>query len=205
VLNSQPWRLVLRHDHLELHADRTRWVPGVDPGGRLLVQAVGAALLNARVAIAAQGWAVRVDRLTHQARASQQHDPVVLASVRYWTRRPAGTGEGGSVVPPARTGGAPPRVVVLATHHDDLLARLRSGEAGQRVLLEVATTGGTASPVRPVLELDAPRAQLRTALTWDTWPQSLVQITRGQDSTTGVAARRRRRSDVVSGSTRAGR
>ncbi|WP_336033143.1 Acg family FMN-binding oxidoreductase [Geodermatophilus sp. FMUSA9-8] len=63
VHNTQPWRIVLHTDRLELFADRARQLPVLDPLGRALTLSVGAALFNARVALAAAGVAVRVDRL----------------------------------------------------------------------------------------------------------------------------------------------
>ncbi|SEO84296.1 Acg family FMN-binding oxidoreductase [Trujillonella endophytica] len=76
IHNTQPWRLVLRGDRLELHADRTRQLLTLDPVGRALAQSVGAALFNARVSLAASGWAVEVDRLPDPA------DPDLLGVVR---------------------------------------------------------------------------------------------------------------------------
>jgi nitroreductase len=60
--NSQPWQFVVHADRLEIRADRRRHLPGIDPLGRGLAQSVGAALFNARVALAARGRAVEVER-----------------------------------------------------------------------------------------------------------------------------------------------
>jgi nitroreductase len=60
--NSQPWRFTVHADRLDVRADRTRHLTSIDPSGRELVQSVGAALFNARVALAARGWAVDVQR-----------------------------------------------------------------------------------------------------------------------------------------------
>ena len=51
IYNSQPWRLRVQQDTIELYADRERQLPVVDPNGRELAISVGAALLNLRVAI----------------------------------------------------------------------------------------------------------------------------------------------------------
>src|SRR3954452_15518611 len=62
VHGSQPWTIALHGDRLELRADRSRQLMAVDPSGRELVQSLGAALFNVRVALAAREWAVRTDR-----------------------------------------------------------------------------------------------------------------------------------------------
>lgn len=61
VSNSQPWRLVLGGGALELWADRGRQLPS-DTDGRHLLISCGCALLNARAAVAADGYAVIVNR-----------------------------------------------------------------------------------------------------------------------------------------------
>lgn len=76
VHNTQPWEIVLHADRMELRADRTRQLAALDPTGRELVQSVGAALFNARVSLAGQGWAARVDRVP------RSEDPDLLAVVR---------------------------------------------------------------------------------------------------------------------------
>jgi hypothetical protein len=76
VYDTQPWRFELEPDRLVIRADRTRQLTTVDPIGRELVQSVGAALFNARVALAARGWRAETDRLP------VEDDPDVLAVVR---------------------------------------------------------------------------------------------------------------------------
>ena len=76
VHDTEPWRFELSPDRLVIRADRTRQLTTLDPMGRELVQSVGAALFNARVALAARGWAAEIDRLP------VQDDPDVLAVVR---------------------------------------------------------------------------------------------------------------------------
>ncbi|WP_048709146.1 Acg family FMN-binding oxidoreductase [Microvirga massiliensis] len=46
VLNTQPWKFVVRDGAVELHADRGRRLPIVDPDGRELLLSCGAALFN---------------------------------------------------------------------------------------------------------------------------------------------------------------
>jgi nitroreductase len=304
LYNSQPWQFVVHPDRLEVRADRTRHLPGIDPVGRELVQSVGAALFNARVALAACGWAVEVSRLpnpedpdlmavvrlldgpadtelaelelqiarrrtnrrtfdattpteeelrrfaaaataedarlvpvlteeqhrliarlTQLADQAQHANPAYRAELRRWTNRPGGEGDGiiSAVIPhvdgtahddipmrdfdtrgdgrlPASTGhGTEHTLVVLATYADDPLAWLRSGEALQRILLEIARAGWQASPITQIVEVTRARLELRTSLTRDSWPQSMVRIGHAQ-ATTGTP--RRTREDVVRNSTR---
>lgn len=63
VHNTQPWRFVVRKDGtLEVHADRRRQLHVLDPRGRQMRLSIGCAVFNARVALAAAGMAVSVDR-----------------------------------------------------------------------------------------------------------------------------------------------
>ena len=75
VHNTQPWRLVLGPDRLEVHADWSRWLPVLDGRGRQLLLSCGCALLNARCSLAAAGVPVRVDRFPDPLR------PLLLASI----------------------------------------------------------------------------------------------------------------------------
>lgn len=63
IHNTQPWRWLVHDDNLDLYADRSRALPLTDPDGRLLTISCGAALHHAVVALAAGGWAARVDLL----------------------------------------------------------------------------------------------------------------------------------------------
>ncbi|WP_157943980.1 Acg family FMN-binding oxidoreductase [Blastococcus atacamensis] len=82
VHDTQPWRLVLHADRLELHADRTRQLLTLDPVGRALAESVGAALFNARVALAAAGWAAAAEPVP------DPEDPDLLAILRPVEGRP---------------------------------------------------------------------------------------------------------------------
>src|SRR3954454_16150856 len=55
VHNTQTWRIEWQPDRLVRRADRSRQLAALDPLGRELVLSVGAALFNARVALAARG------------------------------------------------------------------------------------------------------------------------------------------------------
>ena len=304
VHNTQPWRIELRPDRVVLRADRSRQLTALDPLGRELVLSIGAALFNARVALAARDWAVVVDRvpdpedrdllavvrpvegtpepglaelaqavarrrtnrrrftaeelpdrllrrltalvrdegatlvpvvsdehrrlvsrLTQQADRVQNADPAYRAELRQWTTRSYLRGDGvpAEAVPhvtgrereelPLRdfdsrgSGGLPPRtdpeahqtLVLLATVGDDVLSWLRSGEALERLLLELTRQDWVASPVTQAVEVPLTRTQLRSALTWDAHPQMLVRIGRAEPT---PRAPRRRRSEVVANSQR---
>jgi hypothetical protein len=58
---------------LELLAERTRQVNGIDPQGRLMTVSCGAALHHARIALAAAGWLMQVSRVP------EADDPDLLA------------------------------------------------------------------------------------------------------------------------------
>lgn len=55
IHNSQPWRFVASSDRLAIFADLGRGTPAIDPSGRWLHLACGAAALNAEVAARAAG------------------------------------------------------------------------------------------------------------------------------------------------------
>jgi len=74
--NSQPWSFTVHADRLDVLADRSRHLTSIDPLGRELVQSVGASLFNARVALAARGWAADVQRCPSST------DPDLMAVLR---------------------------------------------------------------------------------------------------------------------------
>jgi hypothetical protein len=86
--------------------------------------------------------------------------------------------------------------VLLATHDDDPASWLRSGEAVQRVLLDLARLGWAASPVAQAIEVPVTRTRLRSALTWDAHPQMLLRIGRAEPT---APVPRRPRENAVAG------
>ncbi|HET6877745.1 MAG TPA: hypothetical protein VFH38_09475 [Jatrophihabitans sp.] len=75
VYNAQPWRLLLRPDRLEVHADPGQMVYRADPVGRQLHISCGCAVFNAVIAVAAQGAAPQVCTLPRPDR------PRLLAAI----------------------------------------------------------------------------------------------------------------------------
>jgi hypothetical protein len=69
-------------------------------------------------------------------------------------------------------------LILLATHSDGPDAWLRSGEAQERVLLELACAGWAGSSLTEPIEVPLTRTQLRSALTWNAHPQLLLRIGR---------------------------
>lgn len=61
--NTQPWIFVIDERGIELRADRTRALPENDPDDRELLVSCGCALLNLRVAAAAEDVVARVELL----------------------------------------------------------------------------------------------------------------------------------------------
>jgi nitroreductase len=74
--NTQPWRFRIDGDAIELHADRSRALPIVDPHDRALVISCGAALGVLRAAIRAEGFIGEIARLP------DRREPDLLARVR---------------------------------------------------------------------------------------------------------------------------
>ncbi len=83
VHNTQPWRFVVAPPFVELHLDRERVLPVVDPASREARMSCGAALLNLRLAVQAAGRGVVVDLLPDPDRSD------LLAVLRLSGVRPA--------------------------------------------------------------------------------------------------------------------
>ena len=71
---------------------------------------------------------------------------------------------------------------------------LRAGEALERVLLEIARHGYSASPLTQVTEVPSSRAQLRSELKLVGYPHVLLRIGRAP---VAPSSRRRRLTDVL--------
>lgn len=65
LLNTQPWRFEIGSDHISVHLDDDRVLPGTDPDGREARISCGAALFNLKAALVDLGLSVRVRVHTH--------------------------------------------------------------------------------------------------------------------------------------------
>lgn len=230
---APPCALVLHPDRLEVRVDLWQRDPATGHLPRRTVQGVGALVLCARVALAAQGWAVEVDRLPRPEdrellavlrpvegapepglaplaalaaagplrrrsprvrplpptllerleRTAALEDSVLVPVLSEAGRRLIGQldDEAAAVLGRQPGGGAdaahPGAFLLLATERDDELARFRSGEAMERVLLALAREGRAASVLTRPLDVPLVRARVRSALCWDDHPQALLRVT----------------------------
>lgn len=127
VHNTQPWTFVLGPDRVEVRADRSRQLTVLDPLGRELTQSVGAALFNLRIALAARGPAVTVERLP------RPDDPDLLAVVHAVAGAPDATlAEYDPVIPLRRTNRRP---LTGDPVPDDLLRQLAALAAAEDTVL----------------------------------------------------------------------
>ena len=94
VHNSQPWHFEIGPGSFDLHIDRTRQLHALDPTGRQLMISVGCALFNARVAAAALGQPMQVERMPFGADANpvarlrRLDDPAMLVASDLATLEP---------------------------------------------------------------------------------------------------------------------
>jgi hypothetical protein len=75
--NTQPWLFRVSESTIDLYADRTRALPVNDPDDRELAISCGCALMNLRVAAAAEGLDVRIEVLP------AQDEPELLARISF--------------------------------------------------------------------------------------------------------------------------
>jgi nitroreductase len=300
VHNTQPWAFAIARTTLEIRADRSRQLVALDPAGRELLVSCGAALMNARVALAhrgiraaitrfpdpqqpdlvaridigpaahrsrpalarlapvitvrhtnrrafadepvpralltvvrraarAEGGVVRTLRGTdraivaaaaRRADTTQLLDPAYRAELRAWTSDDptrldgvpavavphvdAGSHDelpirdfdtrGAGVLPIETRSSANQCLLLLGTERDDPASWLRAGEALERMLLEIARHGFTASPLTQAVEVESTRAELRRELGLGFWPHILLRVGRAAPT---AGTPRRHAADVV--------
>ena len=76
IHNTQPWKLIVTDDALEIHADEGRRLTVLDPRRRQLTISCGCAVFNARVSVAASGYEPVVERLP------ARDAPLLMARIR---------------------------------------------------------------------------------------------------------------------------
>jgi hypothetical protein len=87
IHNTQPWRFTASGDRLDLHRDRERTLPVLDPSGRQQVISCGVAAEFAAVALRAAGVEAEIDLLP------SPEDPDHLATVRAGAPREVAPGD----------------------------------------------------------------------------------------------------------------
>ncbi|UWZ36421.1 nitroreductase [Dactylosporangium roseum] len=149
ILDSQPWRWRLTGNTLALYLDRACIDHDVDVDGRLAIISCGAALHHARIALAAAGWRLTMNRRPDPA------DPDRLASLRLEERslaEPAGAALMSSI-PLRRTDRTPVTgVPIAAAQLKAVTSAVRAEETSLHVLypdevLELARVASGGLPV----------------------------------------------------------
>ena len=84
IHNTQPWRFGISGPSLEIFVDGSRHLHVLDPLGRQLLISVGCAAFNARVALAALGWRVQVERFPDADRPELAYRITVVDAQLDW-------------------------------------------------------------------------------------------------------------------------
>lgn len=207
------------------HTNRQPFEPATVPDEEV-EQLARAAALEDSLLIPVRAGVLRaaVAELTQEADRLQNADDDYRAELRRWTSRSPAQGDGvpASSVPrtagprtdavpvrdfgvrgvgglPRRTGsGVDQTLVILATAADEPAAWLRSGEALERLLLELTRRDWVAGPLSQALEVASTRDRL-ARLTAPAHPQMLLRIGRAARA---AASPSRPRDTVVENSTR---
>ncbi|MEV8516501.1 nitroreductase family protein [Dactylosporangium sp. NPDC051484] len=91
IHNTQPWRFRFDGAGFDVYTDPKRTLEAIDPQGRAMHISVGAAVCNLRLALAAEGWASRLERTGPDARvtpvARREASPSVRALAGAIARR----------------------------------------------------------------------------------------------------------------------
>lgn len=144
--NSQPWRFRSTGDAVEVSADVARQLPVADPTGRAVRIACGAALLNLRLALAAQGLSTATTLLPDSTH------PELLARIELGPARPASPDESAlaAAIPRRRSQRGPfVEAVVPPTHRDTLTSAARRESAA----LTLVTDRKAAADVAEIIQV----------------------------------------------------
>jgi nitroreductase len=132
VHNTQPWRFVVAPPFVELHLDRDRVLPVVDPQAREARMSCGAALLNLRLAVQAAGRGAVVELLPDHDR------PDLLAVLRLSGVRTATPEQTtlAHVISRRATNRRPFTERAVPSAHRTALTRAAEAEAAHLILLD---------------------------------------------------------------------
>lgn len=204
------------------HTNRLRFAGG-DLPSELVDTLIGASLAEDAelMAITEPDHRLATARLSQQAELIEDADPAYRAELRAWTtadpRRLDGVSE--TAVPHMQAGAReedlPLRdferdgmgwlpvqthssldqgLLLIGTIHDSPTAWLRTGEALERVWLEITRRGYVSSPMTQVVEVAATNAQLRQQLHLTMHPHVLLRVGHAPPT---PPARRRRLADML--------
>ena len=143
IHNTQPWRFALHADTIELWTDPTRGLKVLDPTGRGRHISCGAALLHARVAAAAAGYATTVTVLPDPA------EPTHLADLElHQTQSGAAETELAAAIASRHTSREPFSDEPIA---EDIVGELRQAAAAEGAWLRIIDTPEDATAVAVLL------------------------------------------------------
>jgi hypothetical protein len=204
--DSEPWRIEIGHDALDLYADDDQWLSATDVTGQAQTLSVGCALLNARVVIEAAGFGYKVVRLpdaghpqhlatvhvtSHWPEVGQTGPGAGLSRLgsdgfsRYGVDRlvtgrptPVELAELGSAVTAegAFLHQVDATTVAVATAHNRGLDWLVAGEAVQRLVLEAALLGLGSEEVEEEADPAASLSRLRARMGGTDHPQAVLRL-----------------------------
>jgi nitroreductase len=135
--NSQPWRWVAESNQVRLYHDADRMLPFTDNFGRQMIISCGAVLHHARVAFAALGWHVAVERFPDPGQ------PRHLATVTIL--EPAAASGRDLALCAAIARRRTDRLPFDDPHDDHLLAEMRSAAAPFEITVDTVPATGRAA------------------------------------------------------------
>jgi hypothetical protein len=212
VHNTQPWRWRFRAGGVDLYADRGRHLAATDPDGRDLLLSCGAALHHLRVALAAGGLAVAVERTPDPEDADHlatvtitagPPDPADAALFREIPRRRTDRRRATGRYPPSFSTSCLPRPGTRAPTSSRSPAHACTGASPSRSpTLRSGSGGPPATPPSCSSGPAGPRAP-GTAWAWPASPRRSMRASRCAPSPrTGGSPNRGRRPATATSTTR---